>query len=36
MVFLGGFIYTMAKVTGKEEAFYANSNYVYQKGKRKG
>ena len=35
MVFLGGFMYTMAKVTGKEEAFYANSNYVYQKGEKK-
>jgi hypothetical protein len=36
MIFVGGFKYTMAKATGNEEAFYANSNYVYQRGKRKG
>lgn len=36
MLFIGGFKHSMAKVTGNEEAFYANSNYVYQRGKRKG
>ena len=35
MIFVGSFKYTMAKATGNEEAFYANSNYVYQRGKRK-
>ena len=36
MLFIGGFKHSMAKVTGNEEAFYANSNYVYQRGNRKG
>jgi len=39
MFFIGGFKYSMARVTGNLEGpdgFYGNSNYVYQRGNRKG